>query len=87
MHLRGPLTGWNGLLDLLGSDASVDLERDQILGRSQLELRDIALLVFLDGDLLGLWQVLALFVLHAAHDLNEVLQIFDFLWLQYETNN
>ena len=42
------LTSWNGLLDFLGSDATVNLESDQILRGSQLELSDIALFVLQD---------------------------------------
>ena len=78
------LTSWDGLLDLVSSVSAVDLEGDEVLGRPQLELGDVTLLALLNSDLLGLGQVL-LVVLITSHDLNEVLQVFDFLWLL--TNN
>lgn len=70
--------GRDALHDLLGLDGVVDLEREEVAGGAKLELGDGALLVLLDRDLLGLGEVLPL----AAHDLNEFLQVLDFLGLR-----
>ena len=68
---------WDALHDLFSLGGVVDLESKQVLGGAQLELGDSALLVLLDSDLFGLGEVLLL----SPHDLNELLQVFDFLSL------
>ena len=68
---------WDALHDLLGLGGVVDLEGVKVLGSAQLELGNRGLLVLLDSDLFSLGQVLLL----SPHDLDEFLQIFDFLWL------
>ena len=85
---RWELTSWDGLLDFLSPSASVDLEGNEVLGGSELELSDIlVLLILLDDDLLGLGQVLELLaVLGSTHDVNELLQILDLLWLYKQKN-
>jgi len=55
----------------------VNLESEEILWSSELELGNVALLVLLDGDSVSLWKMLLL----SSHDLDEVLQVLDFLWL------
>jgi len=75
------LTGWDRLHDLLGLVLVVDLEREQVLGSSKLELGRGRLLVLLNGDLVSLGQVL----LVSSHDLDEFLQVLDFLWLHTES--
>ena len=69
--------GRDALHDLLSLDSVVNLEGEEVARRAQLELGDGALLVLLDGDLLGLGELLPL----AAHDLDEFLQVLDFLGL------
>jgi hypothetical protein len=71
------LTGRNGLHDLFSLVLVVDLQGKQIPGGSQLELGGVGLSVLLDGDSVGLGQVLLL----SSHDLDEFLQVLDFLWL------
>ena len=71
------LTGWDGLHDLLSLVLVVDLQCEQVLGSPELELGGGALLVLLNGDLVSLRQVL----LVSSHDLDEFLQVLDFLWL------
>ena len=73
---------WDALHDLLGLGGVVDLEGVQVLGSAQLELGNRGLLVLLDSDLFSLGQVLLL----SPHDLDEFLQIFDFLWLHNTTS-
>ncbi len=68
---------WDALHDLLGLGGVIDLEGIQILGGAQLELGNCGLLVLLDSDLFGLGEVL----FFSPHDLNELLQVFDFLRL------
>ena len=68
--------------DLLGLVFVVDLESEEVLWSSQLEFGGVALPVLLDGDSVGLWEMLLL----SSHDLNEFLQVLDFLWLYKETN-
>ena len=69
--------GGDGLHDLLGLDLIINLEGEEVSGGSQLELCDAVSLVLLDGDLLSAGQVLLL----SAHDLDELLQVLDFLGL------
>jgi hypothetical protein len=69
---------WDALHDLLSLGRVVNLKGVQILGGSELELGDRVSLVLLDSDLLGLGQVLAL----SSHDLDELLQVLNFLGLQ-----
>ena len=76
------LTWWNGLHDLLSLVLVVDLQSQQVLGGSQLELGGVGLLVLLDGDSVSIWEVLVI----SSHDLDEFLQVLDFLWLYKETN-
>jgi hypothetical protein len=55
----------------------INLKSEKVLWSSKLELGDVALLVLLDGDSVSLWKMLLL----SSHDLDEVLQVLDFLWL------
>ena len=71
---------WDGLHDLLGLGGVVDLEGEEVLGGAELELGNGGLLVLLDSDLFSLGKVLLL----SSHDLDEFLQVFDFLWLKSE---
>ncbi len=71
-------SGRDRLHDLLGLDLIVDLQGEQVSGGSQLELCDAVSLVLLDSDLLSAGQALLL----SAHDLDELLQILDFLGLK-----
>ena len=63
--------------DLIGLDLVVNLEGEEVSGCSELELSDAVLLVLLDSDLLGTWEVLLL----SSHNLDEFLQVLNFLWL------
>jgi hypothetical protein len=65
------------LHDLIGLDLIIDLEGEEVSGCSELELSDAVLLVLLDSDLLGTWEVLLL----SSHNLDEFLQVLNFLWL------
>ena len=67
----------NALHDLVGFGRVVDFERVEVLRSAQLELGDVGLLVLLDSDLIGLGKVLLL----SSHDLDELFEVFDFLWL------
>ena len=69
---------WDGLHDLLGLGGVVDLEGEEVLGGTELELGNGGLLVLLDSDLFGFREP----VLLSAHDLDELLQILDFLGLK-----
>jgi len=71
------LTWWNGLHDLLSLVLIVDLQSQQVLGGSQLELGGVGLLVLLDGDSVCVWKVLLL----SSHDFDEFLEVLYFLWL------
>ena len=68
----------NGLHNFLSLYLVIDLECEEVSGGSQLELSDAVLLVFLYSDLLGTGQVLLL----SSHDLDEFLQVLDFLGLE-----
>ena len=68
----------NGFDNLLGLNLIVDLVGVEISGRSELELCDIVFLVLLDNDLLSNGQFLVL----SSHDLDEFLELLDFLGLQ-----
>ncbi len=70
-------SGRDGLHDLLSLDLVVDLEGEQVSGSSKLELCDAVSLVLLDSDLLSAGEALLL----STHDLDELLQILDFLGL------
>ena len=74
--------GRDALRDLLSSVRVVNLEREEVLVRAQLELGERRLLVLLDSDLFRLGKVLTLM----THDLNEFLQFFDFLGLPNTQN-
>jgi len=69
--------GGNGLHDLLGLVFVVDHQSVEVSGGSELELSHIGSLVLLDSDLFGLGEVLLL----SPHNLDELLQILDFLGL------
>ena len=69
---------WDALHDLLSFGRVVNLESVKILGGSELELGDRGSLALLDSDLFGLGLVLAL----SSHDLDELLQVLNFLGLQ-----
>ena len=71
------LTGRNGVHDLLSLLFVVNFKGKEVLWSSQLELSNIALLVVFNDDFFGLWEMLLL----SPHDLNEFLQVLDFLWL------
>lgn len=64
--------------DLFSLDLIINLESEKVSGCSQLELSDAVFLVLLDSDLLGTWEVRLLF----SHDLDEFLQVLNFLGLQ-----
>ena len=68
---------WDALHDLLSLGSVINLKGVKVLGCAQLELGNCGLLVFLDRDLFSFGQVLLL----SSHDLDEFLQIFDFLGL------
>ena len=68
---------WNTLHDFLGLLLVVNLVSEQIAGSSQLQLGDAVLFALLDCDLFCGREELLL----SSHDLDELLQIFDFLWL------
>ena len=72
------LTGRNRVHDLLSLLLVVDFKGKEIFWSSQLELGSVALLVFFNDDFFGFWEVLLL----SPHDLNEFLQVLDFLWLK-----
>ena len=63
--------------DLIGLNLVINLEGEEVSGCSELELGDAVLLVLLDSDLLGTWEVLLL----SSHNLDEFLQVLNFLWL------
>lgn len=63
--------------DLFSLDLIINLESEKVSGCSQLELSDAVLLVLLDSDLLGTWEILLL----SSHDLDEFLQVLNFLGL------
>ena len=71
------LTWWDGLHDLVGLDSVVNLEGKKLLWSSELELGGVSLLVLLDGNSVSAWKMLAV----SSHDLDEFLQVLDFLWL------
>ena len=70
--------GRNGLHDFLSLDLIVDLESEQVSGGPELELCDAVSLVLLDSDPLSAGEVFLL----STHDLDELLQILDFLGLK-----
>ena len=70
--------GRNALHDFLSFGRVVDLQGVKVLGSAQLELGDGGLLVLLDSDLFGVGKVLLL----SSHDLDEFLQVLDFLGLK-----
>ena len=75
---RVELTGRDGLHDLVGLGAVVDLQGEQVAGGAELELGDWVSLVLLDSDLFRSRQVLVL----SAHDPDEFLKVRDFFGLQ-----
>ena len=68
---------WNTLHDFLGLLLVVNLVSEQVAGSSQLQLGDAVLFALLDCDLFCLREEFLL----SPHDLDELLQIFNFLWL------
>ena len=76
------LTGWDGVHDFLSFLLIINFESEEVPWSSKLELGGIALLVVFNDDFLGFWQVLLL----SSHDLDEFLQVLDFLWL-YKNKN
>ena len=70
--------GRNALHDFLSFGRVVDLQGVKVLGSAQLELGDGGILVLLDSDLFGVGKVLLL----SSHDLDEFLQVLDFLGLK-----
>jgi hypothetical protein len=57
------------LHDLFSLDFIINLKSVEVSRSSELELGNAVSLVFLDGDLFGLWKVL----LFSSHDLDEFL--------------
>ena len=74
----GKLTGRNGLHDLVSLGLVVNLQGEEVLGSSQLELGGGGFLVLLDGDSVSDGEVLLL----SSHDLDEFLEVLDFFGLQ-----
>ena len=74
------LTGWNGVHDFLSFLLVINLKSKKVLWSSQLELGGVGLLVVFNDDFFGFWQVLLL----SSHNLDEFLQVLDFLWLYSE---
>ena len=72
--------GWDTLHDLLSLCLVVNLVGEEIARRAEFQLSDVALLVFLDCDLFCRREEFLL----SSHDLDELLQIFDFLWLNLQ---
>lgn len=66
--------------DLFGLDLIINLESEKVSGCSELELSDAVSLVLLDSDLLGTWEILLL----SSHNLDEFLQVLNFLGLHKE---
>ena len=64
--------------NLFSLDLIINLEGEEVFGCSQLELSDAVSLVLLDSDLLGTGEALLL----SSHNLDEFLQVLDFLGLQ-----
>ena len=64
--------------DLLGLDLVINLKGEEVARGSELELSDAVFLVLLDSDLLGTWKILLLI----SYDLDEFLQVLDFLGLE-----
>ena len=64
--------------DLVSLVLVINLQGEEVLGSSELELGDTVLLVLLDCDLLSTGEVLLL----SSHDLDELLQVFNFLGLK-----
>ena len=73
----------DALHDLLGLGSVINLEGEEVLGGTKLELGDRVLLVLLDSDLFGLGEVLPL----SAHNLDELLQILNLLGLRNRLEN
>ena len=69
--------GGNGLHDFLSLLLVVHHQCVQVPGGSKLEFSHVGPLVLLDSDLFGLGEMLLL----SPHDLDELLQILDFLGL------
>ena len=71
--------GRDALHNLLCLGLVIDLVGVDVLWCAELQLSDRALLALLDCDLFCGRKELLL----SSHDLDELLQIFDFLWLYY----
>ena len=71
---------WDTLHDFLCLCLVVDLVGEEVAWRAEFQLGDVALLAFLDCDLFCLREEFLL----SPHDLDELLQIFDFLWLHLQ---
>ena len=63
--------------DLVGLHLVVNLQSQELGWSSELELGGVGLLVLLDGDSVSRWKVLHV----SSHDLDEFLQVLNFLWL------
>jgi len=68
------------LHNFIGLNFVINLEGEEIFGSSELELSDTVLLVLLDGDLLSTGETL----LFSSDNLNELLEVLDFLGLYNE---
>lgn len=75
--------GRNGLHDLLSLVLVVDHQSVEVSGGSELEFSHVGPVVLLDSDLFGLREMLLL----SSHDLDELLQILDFLGLKRESGD
>ena len=64
--------------NFIGLDFVINFKGEEVSGGSKLELGNTILLVLLDGDLLSAGQTL----LFSPDDLDELLQILNFLWLK-----
>ena len=73
--------GGHRLDDLVGVALVVHDVSVQVAGSAQLELCRVALLALLDGDFARAGEVLVLI----PHQLDEILQFLDFLWLHGNT--
>jgi hypothetical protein len=69
------------LHDLVSSNFVINLEGQELLWSSELELGGVSSLVLLDSDSISIWQMLVI----SSHDLDEFLQVLDFLWLHSNT--
>ena len=70
---------WDTLHDFFSLLLVVNLVSEQVARSAELQLGNVVFLALLDCDLFCGRKELLL----SSHDLDELLQIFDFLWLYY----